>query len=775
MPDGRKLAVRTDPLLRSIMESFMAKSKSKTQPAGRPRLVRTCVALAAGAAFGLPAAAQTADAAAPPAAPPAAAASGTAPAKAAPIGDIQRVEVTAGKRKQFASEVAGTVTALSGARLEQLGTMDAEDLFKLSPGVQFSKDNADGAMISIRGIGTNTVSDNVVFGQSPTGIYIEDVPVTDPYVYISTPDVVPFDLERVEVLRGPQGALYGSASLGGAVRYLYARPDLKQDAFSLLTGVSSVSHGGVGWNADAMGNVVLSKDAAALRLVVTKRKDPGYIDNVTTGKKQINENDAESARVILALKPARDLDVTASYSTQQSKQGGDGGVSPSSDELAIAAPTDARILSKFSLASLQANWEVGDLRLTSLTGWNTKTRNQDNDLTYLLVPDFTIYGGIAYPQVDRALNFERRNSRSFTQEVRLAPANPGDFNWLVGAFHQRAAFFRSELVTLPGANDPDNLPDDIYFQTARDGVATENSLFADLDWKVTPQWSVGAGARYFRTKVDFQRSNFGAPYVEFDSKENGTTPKFSTRYQFTPEVAAYATASRGYRYGGINTIGSLPYSSDSLWNYETGLRLQPAKGLSLDLSLFMLDWKNIQMQTTNTDGFVIITNAAKARSSGFEAELGWRPAQEFSLNASLALTDAKLRASFVSAAGRAVDSGTELPGVAKIQSTLDATWHFAGPFQTNASLSGVLQYVGKRNAQIDADLVLPAYTTADLRLAFGLGNWEATAYVQNVTDKRGQSSAQVNYSTYQNPGQVNFTEWYPIKPRTFGVSLRYDY
>jgi len=771
MPDGRKLAVRTDPLLRSIMESFMAKSKSKTQPAGRPRLVRTCVALAAGAAFGLPAAAQTADAAAP----PAAAASGTAPAKAAPIGDIQRVEVTAGKRKQFASEVAGTVTALSGARLEQLGTMDAEDLFKLSPGVQFSKDNADGAMISIRGIGTNTVSDNVVFGQSPTGIYIEDVPVTDPYVYISTPDVVPFDLERVEVLRGPQGALYGSASLGGAVRYLYARPDLKQDAFSLLTGVSSVSHGGVGWNADAMGNVVLSKDAAALRLVVTKRKDPGYIDNVTTGKKQINENDAESARVILALKPARDLDVTASYSTQQSKQGGDGGVSPSSDELAIAAPTDARILSKFSLASLQANWEVGGLRLTSLTGWNTKTRNQDNDLTYLLVPDFTIYGGIAYPQVDRALNFERRNSRSFTQEVRLAPANPGDFNWLVGAFHQRAAFFRSELVTLPGANDPDNLPDDIYFQTARDGVATENSLFADLDWKVTPQWSVGAGARYFRTKVDFQRSNFGAPYVEFDSKENGTTPKFSTRYQFTPEVAAYATASRGYRYGGINTIGSLPYSSDSLWNYETGLRLQPAKGLSLDLSLFMLDWKNIQMQTTNTDGFVIITNAAKARSSGFEAALGWRPAQEFSLNASLALTDAKLRASFVSAAGRAVDSGTELPGVAKIQSTLDATWHFAGPFQTNASLSGVLQYVGKRNAQIDADLVLPAYTTADLRLAFGLGNWEATAYVQNVTDKRGQSSAQVNYSTYQNPGQVNFTEWYPIKPRTFGVSLRYDY
>ena len=749
-------------------------AKSKTWSRRNHRLVRNWSVFAAGAAIGLSASAQTAPAAdAAPA--PAAAASGAGTGKTVPVDDIQRVEVTAGKRKQLQSEVAGTVTAISGAKLEQLGTVDAEDLFKLSPGVQFSKDNADGAMISIRGIGTNTVSDNVVFGQSPTGIYIEDVPVTDPYVYISTPDVVPFDLERVEVLRGPQGALYGSASLGGAVRYLYARPDLHQDAFSVLTGLSSVSHGGTGYNVDTMANVVLSKDVAALRMVVTKRKDPGYIDNVETGKKDINSNDAESARLILALKPTRDLDISASYSTQQSKQGGDGGVNQSPDDLTLAAPTDARILSKFSLSSLQANWEVAGLRLTSLTGYTTKTRNQDNDLSYLLVPDFTIYGGIPYPQVDRALNFERRDSHAFTQEIRLANATSGAFNWLVGAFHQKAEFFRSELVTLPGANDPVNLPDDIYFQTERHGEATENSVFADLDWKVTPQWSLGAGARYFRTKVNFLRSNFGAPEDEFDSKENGTTPKFSTRYQFTPEVSAYATASRGYRYGGINTIGSQPYKSDSLWNYETGLRLQPAKELSVDLSVFLLDWKNIQMSTTNTDGFVIITNAAKARSTGFEASVAWRPAQDFSLDGSLAVTDAKLEASFDSANGRTVDSGTTLPGVAKLQSTIDGTYRFAGPFQSSAAFSAVLQYVGKRNAQIDADLVLPSYVTADLRLAFGWSNWELTGFVQNVADRRGQSSAQVNYSTYQHPGAVDYTEWYPIKPRTIGVSLRYDY
>lgn len=297
----------------------------------------------------------------------------------------------------------------------------------------------------------------------------------------------------------------------------------------------------------------------------------------------------------------------------------------------------------------------------------------------------------------------------------MAPANPGALNWLVGAFHQKTAFYRSQSITLPGANDAENLPDDIFFETVRHGEATENSLFADLDWKLTSQWSLGAGARYFRTTVDFERSNYGAPFTAFKSTESGSTPKLSTRYQFSPEVSAYATASRGYRYGGINTIGSQPYKSDSLWNYEAGLRSQPSKEVALDLSVFMLDWKNIQMQTTNADGFVIITNAAKARSSGFEATLGWRPMPAFSLNGALALTDAKLRAPVDSANGRVVTAGTTLPGVAKVQSALDATYRFPGPFQSGAALSTVLQYVGKRNAQIDADLVLPSYTTLDLR------------------------------------------------------------
>lgn len=702
------------------------------------------------------------------------------PASASPTAksvaeEPQRVEVTAGKRKQLQSEVAGTVTALSGAKLEQLGATDAEDVFKLSPGVQFNKGNADGALFSIRGIGTNTTSDNVIFGQAPTGIYIEDIPFTDPYVFVSSPDLAPFDLERVEVLRGPQGALYGSSSLGGAVRYLFVKPDLKELHFSLLGGASRVAGGGTGYTANAMANIPLSTDVAALRMVLTKRKDAGYVDNLQSGHKDVNSNRAESARLILALKPMSSLDITATYVNQKSQQEGSGAVSPDPDQLTVRTPTDAHVDSRFELGTVQANWEVAGLRLTSLTGYQTKKRHVVNDVSYLLVPDFTMYGGIEYPNVDRSINVEPRRSNSFTQEFRLASASPGAVNWLVGAFHQKANFFRSQVITLPGANDPENLPDDIYFETVRRGSATENSLFADFDWKLTPDWSIGAGARYFKTHVEFERSNYGAPFTRFADSDKGVTPKFSTRYQFTPAVSAYATASRGYRFGGINTVGLLPYKSDSLWNYETGLRLQPSRTLTASLSVFTLDWKDIQVSSADANGFVIISNVAKARSNGLEATLGWRADSNLSVNAALAYTDAKIKSSFVSASGIDVASGTRLPGVAKLQTTVDATYRFGGPFDSAGSFTAVLQRLGTRRAQMDAERSLPGYTTVDLRLAFGFSNWELTGFVQNAANSRGQSSAAINFSTYQNPGAVNYTEWYPIRPRTIGMNLRYDF
>jgi iron complex outermembrane recepter protein len=219
----------------------------------------------------------------------------------------------------------------------------------------------------------------------------------------------------------------------------------------------------------------------------------------------------------------------------------------------------------------------------------------------------------------------------------------------------------------------------------------------------------------------------------------------------------------------------LPYKSDSLWNYEAGLRLLPAANLNLDLSAFAIDWKDVQVSTADSAGFVIISNVPKARSTGLEAALAWRPSAQWQLSSALALTSSSIRADFTSAAGRAVASGTKLPGVAKLQASVDATYNFAGPWDTAGSASAVLQHTGSRPAQLDADLDLPSYSTLDLRVGFAGSNWELTAFASNVTNTKGLSSAAVNYATYINPGEVNFREWYRVRPRTIGFSLRYDY
>ncbi len=715
---------------------------------------------------------------------PAASAAGTSPAPdaaskdaAGGIATLDRVEITAGKRRQNQRDIAGTVSVQSGAALEARGAADAEDVFRAVPGVQFNKGGADASLLSIRGVGTNTTSENVIFGQTPTGIYIEDVPFTDPYVYISTPDVAPFDLERVEVLRGPQGALYGASSLGGAVRYLFNKPDVNATEFSLLGSVNSVSQGGTGYATYAMANLPLKQGVAALRLVANKRKDPGYIDNLGTGRKDANVVNAEGMRLLLAFKPSTDFDLTALYMRQRSRQDDGSAISPDPSRLEISTPTASTVDSVFDLTSLQANLNLGSLRLTSITGYQTKRRDQDADFTRYQVPDFSMstdYG--PYPGVTSAINVERRHSNTVSQEFRLAPQQAGAVNWLAGLSHQRVSFYRTQQNIWPGTNDPANAPNDVVWDTLRTGTATENAVFGDVDVKATVKLNIGIGARYFQTQVKFVRSQpatlfGGAANTPLETSESGTTPKLSARYQFTPQTSVYALASRGYRFGGINTRQSLPYRSDSLWNYETGLRLAPAAGVTLDVSVFYLDWKDVQISTADSAGFIVISNVEKAKSTGLEAALSWRPSGTLSLTASAAYTRAITDSPFRAATGKIVPVGSNLPGTARLQASADATLAFDGPAGTAGRFSTLLSYVGERTPEIGSARVLPAYTTLDMRLSFQLGSWQLSAFAQNLADKRGLSSSTSATYSYIAGG---YTDYFPIRPRTLGLALRYD-
>lgn len=737
--------------------------------------------LAASIAVGMSAMAQTSPPgeSAPKSAPDGAATSGegSTSGKAGTV-ELDRVEVTANKRTQVQGNVAGTVTVVDGAKLERLGAIDAEDVMKLTPGVQFNKGPADASLLSIRGIATNTNSGTQGFTQAPTGIYIEDVPFTDPFAFVSVPDLAPFDLWQVEVLRGPQGALYGSSSLGGAIRYLLAKPNTRQAEGSLLASYSIMTTGGTGWSTAAMANLPLADGTAGLRVVLNARKDPGFIDNIGTGVNDANTVRVDGGRAIFIWRPSADFDLTATYLRQTSNQADGSGISsfnyltgtgysltpPDTNVVMTAFPQPSK--STFDLGTVQFNANLGSLRLTSLTGYQTKVRDQNDDFSR----DFF---DPAYPG-DRWTSDLDLNSRTFSQELRLAPIEAGAVNWLVGAFWMDSNVERDQQVFY----EPRGAVPDLRFR--RFGTATEASLFADAEVRLTDKLMAAVGARYYRTTLEYDRivgsTDPGTP-TTYSTNDSGWTPKVSLRYAFDPQLSTYVLASRGYRFGGISNLGSspegLPYKSDSLWNYEAGVRWMPSKEASINASVFYIDWSDVQIATLYTDPadnrqYLVTSNLGKATSKGIELSGAWRPSAALSLGAAIAFTDATTSGSWPTPDGVTIADGTSLPGTANVQATVDATTYFGGPWDSFGRFSAVLAYTGERRAQIDSPMTLAAYTTLDLRLTFAWSQLEVSAFVSNATNTRGISSGIDWTSAY-------YTEFYPIRPRMGGIAVRYDF
>ena len=720
-------------------------------------------------------------------------ASGPPPADGGQATDI----VVVGKRLQNVRNVAGTVNILSAQQLANTGAKDAEDIFKLTPGIQFNKGSADGSLLTIRGIGTSTSSDNTSVGQLPTGVYIEDVPFTDPFQYISTPDLSAFDLDSVKVMRGPQGALYGSGSLGGAINYSFKKPDLASIGGSFLTTLDSAQGGTTRPSVYGALNLPLVRDVLAVRLVGQYQDDPAYQDNIGTGKTNVNGRTVKGGRALLLFKPIDDLTIDALYIYQQSHQG-DTSASVGPDVRYYDSPHPSSYTSHFSMAKLEIHYRLGPVKLTSLTAHQSKVRDFDGDLTRLLVPDATvgidvpsedIYGFGPFPNVKEARDIEQRSSNGFSQEFRIASADKSAFNWLIGAFGQNVNFHRTQDVYLVGADDPTY--GDSFFNVHRDGEAKERAIFGEANLDLGPL-EIGAGGRYFDTSVRFHQTRVAtleasAQDVTYSHSENGFTPKFQARYRFDSHVLVYATAAKGYRFGGVNTApGSKTYKSDNLWNYEAGIRLQPARSLSFDLAGFYIDWKRPQITSADQNGFLIVSNVAKATSKGIELSSQWHPTQSFSVSAGATYTDAKTGAPFESTRNFGTDvaggfsgnftvpAGTRLPGTPKFQASLQPEFKTPGPFDTMLTLAGTLSFTGNRRAQIDSDLKLPSYTTVDLRAKLSRNGWEGSIGVENLFGSKGISSAAYSYFS-TGTGTDGYADYYLIRPRVISISLRKDF
>lgn len=703
--------------------------------------------------------------------------------------------IIVGKR-EVASTSQPATTVLDATELRERRASSLEELLAGVPGVQPNPGEPGNSLPTLRGIGTTTSSELLGTQQATTGLYVDEVPLTSPFGFLGTPDLTGFSLDRVEVMRGPQGVLYGSASLGGAIQYMLGRPRRGQRRASVVAGAGLPSTGGLASSAHAWLDMPLADPAASLRLEAFQRRVPGYVDNLGTGRADANALRRQGVRAAARWWVDGSTVVDASLLHQRQQFDDTQAVSPDRSRLAISTPTASQRSDRFSLARLQIDTRLEPRHLlTSITAWLEQQAEPQTDLTRSSGALGNAYGPLLglgplplLPQV-RSVTRQPTHGRALSQELRVAS---DDLDWprYVAGLFLRATRFDIDSASIAVGGQalwgPGGflLPDDQLGSLVVHASTRESALFGELQLPGPGDSSISLGGRAFRTDLAYDatlrflgQTTTGAPRTQ----ERGFTPRLGLELPLGPRpgtATLYATVATGYRFGGanFNPPALTPYRSDRLVNHELGLRLSPDKALLLDLTAFWIDWRDAQVSSLLAGAVPVIgvANVGQARSRGIEAAWQWQPSRgthDFDISGALAGTDARTRVAFTTDAGTPVAAGARLPGTPRWQTQLRLGHSFdaADGWQGRATLSHA--WVGARVFDIEGSTAAPGYARLDTRLAFSRGPWEVAVQIDNLRDVRGVAGAAV----VNRPGVAAFTDWILVSPRCLRLTTRHTF
>lgn len=715
---------------------------------------------------------------------------------------LDEVMVTANKRPESARTLAGAVTAIDKSRLRETGASSFGDYLSLSPGVTFNSGTPGYSSISIRGISTDTIPG---LTQTSVGTYYDDIPLTDPGSTIVVPDIDAFDAERIEVLRGPQGALYGSASMGGAVNYIPTPPNLAASEFSVQGSGSFVhnsSAGGAGklmFNRPLFADTSLGEYGMAVRGVSYYQVTPGTIDNLGTGQDQANTSKNGGGRLIFGWAPTGNsvLRLTGLY--QKTTVEDAGYMDPSLGDLKKSTiepePSDnsVRIATlRYELEQDYGSWSfIGGLQDKRMHLMYDGTTALGASATGLKLP-LTMVGEVS----------------GYSTELRFASAPADRYNWLAGvAYADRKQDSTTELNAgllqgatgiigtlgqqLRGLGFLNSLADKVTLDRIRGLIQSlEAAAFIDGTFYITPDLRLSAGGRYYRNAVNADVISTGVlvlpngslqTQTQHNTSASGFNPKVSLAWQAAQRVLLYGLYSRGYRLGGVNLAISTPlsqtpftYGPDEVSNYELGIKTAWLDGaLTADLSAFWIDWKAIPLQFQDSTGLAkYLTNAGNARSKGLEGTVAVRPWSFLTLRSSLTWMDSRLLNDFDPNNNQPpAKAGDRLPGAAPFSASTSATgqW-FVGDYLPSVSL--IHRYVGESSSNLSFQNVkVGGYSLLDLRANVKRGNFGLSLYGKNLMDTRGVTASN-NYS--QVSGDTLSLQ-FVNPPRLVGIDLSYSF
>jgi iron complex outermembrane receptor protein len=746
---------------------------------------------------------------------------------------LEEITVTAERYKSTIQDTPISMSALTGDQLVAAGLTRIEDITRDIPGLSMRSAGPGLTEYEARGMASNG-------GAAPTvGFYLDEIPLSPPAVSQSGKVVIDpnlYDVERVEVLRGPQGTLYGSGSMGGTIKVITNQPKLGVFEGSAQGTGSYTDGGGGNYGGNLMLNLPLG-DVFAARVVLSDLYRSGWIDNITVQPFPVdlashiqgnvlgtpvtnvyrNANDERlwSGRLSVLYKPSDDFSVLATAMTQNLHSGGydllDG--SPTTADPARvydahyeAFPLRERVDDDISIFGLTVNANLGFADLTSASGYFSRTGVQIQDASESIY--YSNQGGTPFVPVPYA---ERDPSRQLSQEFRLSSHDVGGLHWVGGVFYSELHSVWNEISENP-LNATPAVPDGAYFISWNKYRVAQTALFADGSYKITDQWKISAGVRWYTYKSQQDEYSWGydgpnsTPPVNSEitrASDRGFNPRINLSYTPTPDFTGYATISKGFRPGGANQIlpppsqpphcqpGALQFGPDSAWNYEIGEKARLFDNwLTVNSDIYYIKWLGVQQVITLPCAYQYYNNAGDGRAFGPELEINAKLAKEWTASLSGAWTDAKIthpNASYTSflenvatlpdGVTRPCTAGTSctapIMNVPKDTASLSLIYATTvmGDYQLSARVNDA--FVGTSyDVAYYFGYKLPSYNIANARAGLAHGNWTADLFVDNFTNKVALMTANNTSFQFNIPQVVRYAT---NQPRTFGTQVNFKF
>lgn len=710
---------------------------------------------------------------------------------------IQQVIVTAQKRAQSTIDVPQSMSVVTGETLEKQQAVTFADYLKLVPGLQLVQSTPGAARLVLRGLDTGGVASTVA-------VYVDETPFGSSSGLVNgavlAGDFDTFDMSRIEVLRGPQGALYGASSLGGLLKFVTNLPELDGVKVRARAGLASVAGGGMTYRTNVMANVPISEHVA-VRVSGTGRKESGFIDSIGTAgsdiQSDINKSSSYGGRASLLYRPNKDFSLRLSAISQNIEADAPGVVEsdPVTLETRYGRQTQSQFIPQLRNTSYRVyngtvNWGLGFANLTSSTSYSTQKQEIRDDATFNL--SGLIAGAFKTP--NELYLGQDTNSKKFTQELRLTSNQPGMVDWLAGAYYtdEDGLIFQRYVAVTPGTLSPITaLPKLAEVNLA--STYREYAAFANATLHLGKRFDLDVGARYSRNKQHANQVTDGAlAGGKADNKANSSESVFTyaiaPKFKIDTRTSVYARLAKGYRPGGPNVLPpSAPtgtpgtYESDTVRSYELGYKTISAGGmLSFDVSAFHIKWEDIQLLAV-VNGFGVNTNGVGATSDGVEFTATVRPAKGWRISANGAYNNARLDGSTSPLVGGAKDD--RLPFSPKYSVGLAGDYRWLAGATTPAFAGVSVRHLSNQSGAFDAayrtangrQRQLDSYSVVDVYAGVELGSWTVEAYAKNLGDSDGKTSTSSQ--------KANGSNLYPdgaiitgvIAPRTIGLTLTKEF